>query len=108
VLLIEMAVHCHICVMDPQTSAAVALSLKHSSASHFSAGWLIPLSAIIKQIKRVGCGYRNMINYQRRILSHIAVTRLIEPRYSGVVVRAQRGDVEEAGQSEWAEAARSA
>jgi transposase len=25
--------------------------------------------------KRVGCGYRNMINYQRRILSHIAVTR---------------------------------
>jgi transposase len=30
---------------------------------------------IIKQVKRVGCGYRNMINYQRRILSHIAVTR---------------------------------
>jgi transposase len=30
---------------------------------------------IIKQPKRVGCGYRNMINYQRRILSHIAVTR---------------------------------
>jgi transposase len=30
---------------------------------------------IIKQTKRVGCGYRNMINYQRRILSHIAVTR---------------------------------
>jgi hypothetical protein len=25
--------------------------------------------------KRVGCSYRNMINYQRRILSHIAVTR---------------------------------
>ena len=34
---------------------------------------------IIKQTKRVGCGYRNMINYQRRILSHIAVTR---PRWS--------------------------
>jgi transposase len=30
---------------------------------------------IIKQTKRIGCGYRNMINYQRRILSHIAVTR---------------------------------
>ena len=30
---------------------------------------------IIKQTKRVGCGYRNMINYQRRILSHIAFTR---------------------------------
>jgi transposase len=30
---------------------------------------------IIKQTRRVGCGYRNMINYQRRILSHIAVTR---------------------------------
>jgi transposase len=34
---------------------------------------------IIKQIKRVGCGFRNMINYQRRILTHIAVTR---PRWS--------------------------
>ena len=30
---------------------------------------------IIKQTKRVGCGYRNLANYQRRILSHIAVTR---------------------------------
>jgi transposase len=30
---------------------------------------------IIKQVKRAGCGYRNMINYQRRILTHIAVTR---------------------------------
>ena len=30
---------------------------------------------IIKQVKRVGCGYRNIDNYQRRILSHIAVTR---------------------------------
>ena len=34
---------------------------------------------IIKQVKRAGCGYRNMINYQRRILTHIAVTR---PRWS--------------------------
>lgn len=34
---------------------------------------------IIKQTKRVGCGFRNMNNYQRRILTHIAVTR---PRWS--------------------------
>lgn len=30
---------------------------------------------IIKQTKRVACGFRNMNNYQRRILAHIAVTR---------------------------------
>jgi transposase len=30
---------------------------------------------IIKQTKRVGCGFRNMGNYQRRILTHIAITR---------------------------------
>jgi transposase len=30
---------------------------------------------IIKQVKRVGCGFRNMDNYQRRIMAHIAVTR---------------------------------
>jgi transposase len=30
---------------------------------------------IIKQTKRVACGYRSMENYQRPILSHIAVTR---------------------------------
>ena len=30
---------------------------------------------VIKQTKRVACGYRSMDNYQRRILSHIAVTR---------------------------------
>jgi transposase len=34
---------------------------------------------IIKQTKCVGCGYRNMINYQRRILTHIAVTRPRRP-----------------------------
>jgi transposase len=32
---------------------------------------------IINQSKRVGCGYRNINNYQRRILSHIAVTRTL-------------------------------
>jgi transposase len=30
---------------------------------------------IIKQVKRVACGFRNLNNYQRRILAHIAVTR---------------------------------
>ncbi len=33
------------------------------------------LNRIIKQTKRVGCGFRNIDNYQRRILAHIAVTR---------------------------------
>jgi len=30
---------------------------------------------IIKQVKRVGCGFVNMDNYRRRIMAHIAVTR---------------------------------
>ena len=30
---------------------------------------------IIKDTKRVGCGYRNMENYRRRILAHITLTR---------------------------------
>jgi hypothetical protein len=30
---------------------------------------------IIKQVKRVGCRFPNMDNYQRRIMAHIAVTR---------------------------------
>jgi transposase len=30
---------------------------------------------IIKQTKRVACGFRNMDNYQRRIMSHMALTR---------------------------------
>ena len=30
---------------------------------------------IIKQTKRVACGFKNMDNYQRRILAHIAVAR---------------------------------
>ncbi|NNG36044.1 transposase, partial [Nakamurella aerolata] len=30
---------------------------------------------IIKQTKRVACGFRNMTNYRRRIMIHIAVTR---------------------------------
>jgi transposase len=30
---------------------------------------------IIKQVKRVACGFTNMDNYRRRIMAHIAVTR---------------------------------
>ncbi|MGH8777069.1 MAG: ISL3 family transposase [Jiangellaceae bacterium] len=30
---------------------------------------------LIKQVKRVGCGFTNMDNYRRRIMAHIAVTR---------------------------------
>ena len=30
---------------------------------------------VIKQVKRTGCGYRNMANYERRTLTHIALTR---------------------------------
>ena len=30
---------------------------------------------VIKQVKRTGCGYRNMNNYERRIMSHIALNR---------------------------------
>jgi transposase len=46
----------------------VALTEDASNAPTEGFNW------IIKQTKRVG-GCRNMINYQRRILSHIAVTR---------------------------------
>jgi transposase len=34
---------------------------------------------IIKQVKRAGCGFRNMDNYERRILAHIALTRAASP-----------------------------
>jgi len=27
---------------------------------------------VIKQINRVGCGYRNQSNYERRIILHVA------------------------------------
>ncbi len=30
---------------------------------------------VIKQVKRVGCGYRNQANYERRIVLHIAARR---------------------------------
>jgi transposase len=49
----------------------VLIALTHEVTNARTGGF----NRIIKQVKRVGCGYRNMINYQRRILSHIAVTR---------------------------------
>lgn len=50
---------------------AVLVALTHDVNNARTEGF----NRIIKQVKRVGCGYRNMNNYQRRILSHIAVTR---------------------------------
>jgi transposase len=50
---------------------AVLVALTHAVTNARTEGF----NRIIKQTKRVGCGYRNMDNYQRRILSHIAVTR---------------------------------
>jgi transposase len=50
---------------------AILIALTEDASNARTEGF----NRIIKQTKRVGCGYRNMINYQRRILSHIAVTR---------------------------------
>ena len=33
------------------------------------------INRVIKQTKRVACGFRNMDNYERRIMVHIALTR---------------------------------
>jgi transposase len=50
---------------------AISVALTHDASNARTEGF----NRIIKQTKRVGCGYRNMINYQRRILCHIAVSR---------------------------------
>ena len=50
---------------------AIVVALTHDISNARTEGF----NRIIKQVKRVGCGYRNMINYQRRNLSYIAVTR---------------------------------
>jgi hypothetical protein len=42
---------------------------------------------IIKQVKRVGCGFRNMDNYQRRIMSYIAVTDCDNSRHDEATPR---------------------
>ena len=54
---------------------AIQIALTENVTNARSEGF----NRIIKQTKRVGCGYRNMINYQRRILTHIAVTRPRKP-----------------------------
>jgi transposase len=50
---------------------AILVALTHDVSNARTEGF----NRVIKQTKRVGCGYRNMINYQRRILTHIVVTR---------------------------------
>ena len=51
--------------------AATLVALTEDASNARTEGF----NRIIKQTKRVGCGFRKMINYQRPILSHIAVTR---------------------------------
>jgi len=50
---------------------AILVALTHDVSNARTEGF----NRVINQTKRVGCGYRSMENYQRRILSHIAVTR---------------------------------
>ena len=50
---------------------AIAVALTEQVTNARTEGF----NRIIKQVKRVGCGFRNMDNYQRRIMAHIAVTR---------------------------------
>jgi transposase len=50
---------------------AILVALTHGVSNARTEGF----NRVIKQTKRVACGYRSMDNYQRRILSHIAVTR---------------------------------
>jgi transposase len=50
---------------------AILVSLTESVTNARTEGY----NRVIKQVKRVGCGYRNMDNYQRRILTHSALTR---------------------------------
>jgi len=51
--------------------SAILVALTHYVSNARTEGF----NRVIKQTKRVACGYRSMTNYQRRILSHIAVTR---------------------------------
>ena len=51
--------------------SAILVALTHYVSNARTEGF----NRVIKQTKRIGCGFRNMGNYQRRILSHIAVTR---------------------------------
>jgi hypothetical protein len=47
------------------------VALRHGVTNARTEGF----NRIIKQVKRAGCGYRNMDNYERRILTHIALNR---------------------------------
>ena len=49
----------------------ILVALQHGVTNARTEGF----NRIIKQVKRAGCGYRNMDNYERRILTHIALTR---------------------------------
>jgi transposase len=50
---------------------AILVAIQTSTTNARTEGY----NRLIKQTKRVACGFRNMDNYQRRILTHIAVTR---------------------------------
>ena len=50
---------------------AIAVALAEQVTNARTEGF----NRIIKQVKRVGCGFHNIDNYQRRIMAHIAVTR---------------------------------
>jgi hypothetical protein len=67
---------------------AILVALTHDVSNARTEGF----NRVIKQTKRVGCGYRSMDNYQRRILSHFAVTRpqrsAARPRLRRAVTRA--------------------
>ena len=43
------------------------LGLTHAHAEGYN--------RVIKQVQRVGCGFRNQTHYEQRIMLHIAVTR---------------------------------
>jgi transposase len=49
----------------------ILVALRHGVTPARTEGF----NRIIKQVKRTGCGYRNMTNYERRILTHIALNR---------------------------------
>ena len=51
----------------PDTLVAVQQGVTNARTEGFN--------RIINQVKRAGCGYRNMANYERRILTHIVLTR---------------------------------
>jgi hypothetical protein len=51
------------------------LQVSHSRQGPMSGVLTEGFNRVIEQTKRVGCGFRNMTNYRRRIMVHIALTR---------------------------------